>query len=237
MEAPFYDEPSCSLCRIRDLLSCGVFSFNRNFTCTHLSGFHEKCGCARVWWNQLDDSMMPLVVAKGSQEGYIAKVLSEGKEISDPVEVPPMHGFYDWDARRFELPEPGRGCVSFTADTSNDVHVAVSARPESMDPMYEVVVGGWSNTTSVVRRRSQGPLLCTAPVGLKKPLPDSVEDLWLSVDKKTQLIQVGRGTEPSLESLLCIYKDPQFLRDAQYICFTSWDAPATYSNIKLSALE
>ncbi|KAG0555310.1 hypothetical protein KC19_12G159600 [Ceratodon purpureus] len=255
----FYGEPSCTLCRIRDVLSCGVSTSN-NSTCTHLPGFHEKHGfcetlLSTVWNTQSDSTaQMPLVISKGNHHSahnrskehttcgrkhitnlLIESMVSESKFL-EPVVLPPMRGLYNW-GQHFELPEQGRGCVSFTADTSNDVHVAISTYPESMDPMYEVVVGGWTNTTSVVRRRSQGPILCTVPVGLKKPVPDAVDNLWVSIDKNTQLIQVGRGSQPSSESLFCIYKDPQFLCKAQYICFTTWDAPATYSNIKVSAIE
>ncbi|KAG0555308.1 hypothetical protein KC19_12G159400 [Ceratodon purpureus] len=242
-------EPSCTLCQIREVLSCGVFTFHET---------HGFCGTlpSRVSNTQADDSaaQLPLLISKGSHHSahnrseahtiYERKhitnllperVVSESKFLGRVV-LPPMHGVYYW-GHHFELPKHGRGCVSFTADhTSNDVHVAISMYPESFDPMYEIVVGGWANTTSVIRRRSQGPILCTVPVGLKKAA-HADKNLWVSIDRNTQLIQVGRGSQPSLESLFCIYKDPQFLSKAQYICFSNNNDPATYSNIKVSAIE
>lgn len=153
-----------------------------------------------------------------------------------PLAVPPMHGAYNW-GHHFELPQQGQGFVIFRADCSNDVHLAISPKPQSMDPMYELVIGGWSNTSSVVRRRSQGSNLCTVPVGLNKPRLDTVNDLWVSIDKTTKYVRMGQGREPTLESMFCIYKDLQFLSEARYICFSTWDVPATYSNIMVLTME
>jgi len=152
------------------------------------------------------------------------------------LSVPPMYGIYNW-SDHLKLPQQGQGSVLFSTDCSNDVHVAISPQSQSVNPMYEFVIGGWSNTESVVRRKSQGPKLCTVPVGLNKPQLDTVNDLWISIDKNTKLLQVGRGREPNFESVFFIYKDPRFLFDAQYVCFTTWNVPATYSNIMVLAME
>lgn len=143
----------------------------------------------------------------------------------------PLLGVYDWGDQKFELPQPGQGVLIFTADCMNDVHVAISPEPQTMNPMYELVVGGWSNSKSVLRRKSQGTCLCTVSVGLKKPRLDTVNDLWISIDRTTKLIRVGYGREPSMDSMFLIYKDLRFLSDARYVCFTTWDVAAVYSNI------
>ncbi|KAG0613346.1 hypothetical protein M758_6G096100 [Ceratodon purpureus] len=149
--------------------------------------------------------------------------------------VPPKLGLYNW-VKPLQLPEPGRGFLSFGAQTYSDVHIAISSKPREMDPMYEIVVGGWSNTKSVIRRRSQGPNLCTAEVGLIEP-QNAVNYLWVSIDKHTEVIQVGHGKEPNLSSVFCIYKDVDFLREAQYVSFTSWEYPVIYSAISVASLK
>jgi len=158
------------------------------------------------------------------------------QQFDKSMSVPPMYGIYNW-SNHLELPEHGQGFLLFSADCSNDVHVAISPQLQSLSPMYEFVIGGWSNTKSAVRRESQGSNLCTVPVGLNKPRLDTVNDLWISIDKTTGLLQMGGGTEPSLESVFLIYKDPQFILDARYVCFTTWNVQATYSNIMVLAME
>ena len=40
-----------------------------------------------------------------------------------------------------------------------------------------------------------------------KVQPNTMNDIWVSIDAKTQLIQVGIGRHPSQESMCFIYKD------------------------------
>ncbi|KAG0606229.1 hypothetical protein M758_9G124200 [Ceratodon purpureus] len=152
--------------------------------------------------------------------------------------IPAMLGTYTW-VQHYQLPKQGEGFVSFAADCTNDVHVAISPEPRVMhlmEPMYDIVIGGWSNTRSAIRRRIHGPLVCEVPVGLIKTEHDSVCYLWVSIDSKTNLIQVGYGKEPDLSSVFCIYKDTDFIHRARYISFSSWDVPVTYSAVSVASL-
>ncbi|XP_077993134.1 macrophage mannose receptor 1-like [Glandiceps talaboti] len=42
--------------------------------------------------------------------------------------------------------------VTFEVKASSDVHISLSANNYDTDPMYEIVIGGWGNTQSVIRR-------------------------------------------------------------------------------------
>ncbi|XP_077978786.1 uncharacterized protein LOC144434206 [Glandiceps talaboti] len=46
--------------------------------------------------------------------------------------------------------------VDFKAKAKNDVHIALSDGPEDKPALYEIVIGGWGNTQSVIRRSKQG---------------------------------------------------------------------------------
>jgi hypothetical protein len=120
-----------------------------------------------------------------------------------------------------------------------DVYVSpptISTKEETMDPMYEVVIGGWGNTKSGIRRRSQGELVCCVNEGLHNAHNEEnvSHHFWVSLDKDAQLIQIGRGSQANLESLVCMYKDPTYLCEAMYVAFSSWDTPITYSSITVS---
>ena len=49
--------------------------------------------------------------------------------------------------------------VCFECEISNDIHVGVSKTPNHKDPKFEIVIGGWRGTKSVIRDRNQGPNL------------------------------------------------------------------------------
>ncbi|XP_029665075.1 uncharacterized protein LOC115236632 isoform X2 [Formica exsecta] len=49
------------------------------------------------------------------------------------------------------------GQIQFRVKTSNDAHVALTTGPQEGDPMYEVFIGGWSNSKSVIRRNRTKP--------------------------------------------------------------------------------
>jgi hypothetical protein len=138
-------------------------------------------------------------------------------------------GQYDW-GRPFVLPQISRGIVSFIADAQSDVHVAISVAGTS-SPLYEIVIGGWANTKSVIRNGAQGPELASANVGLARP--GGKNPLWVSLDANTGLIQVGRGS-PGQEPILS-YTDSNFM-SVQSVAFSAWNTPIQYSQIAFSPL-
>ncbi|XP_078612531.1 uncharacterized protein LOC144882551 isoform X1 [Branchiostoma floridae x Branchiostoma japonicum] len=52
---------------------------------------------------------------------------------------------------------------TFEVRASNDVHVALSSQNYNLDDMYEIVIGGWNNTSSVIRRSKGGTDLTGSP--------------------------------------------------------------------------
>ena len=56
--------------------------------------------------------------------------------------------------------------MEFQVKTNSDAHVLLSPC-EGCDG-YEVVIGGWGNTKSVIREKKQGDAKVTVEVGLEK---------------------------------------------------------------------
>ena len=52
------------------------------------------------------------------------------------------------------LPEYKR--ISFECEISNDIHIGIAKTPRHKDPKFEIVIGGWRGTKSVIRDRNQG---------------------------------------------------------------------------------
>lgn len=134
-------------------------------------------------------------------------------------------GAYTSWINAWRLDEPGKGTFKFTATASSDIHIAIAELPNAMDPMYEIVIGGWNNLKSVVRRKSQGPAIYET--GKKILTPGAATDFWVSVDKDRGMLSVGTGTEVGKNAFIqCA--DPNFLGNVFYIALSSWETPIDY---------
>ena len=156
---------------------------------------------------------------------------SSARLLSSQPLVPQCDSTYDWKPD-YKLPTEGRGTVSFAAIASSSLKVAISPRPETVIPMYEIIGEGcW------IQRKSFGYEFCvveTADLNIFTNPHVELKEFWVSVDAETKLIHVGQGNRPDLESAFCIYKDPNFLTEARYVSFSSNETPNTYSEIRVS---
>ncbi|XP_041975354.1 uncharacterized protein LOC121730395 isoform X2 [Aricia agestis] len=49
------------------------------------------------------------------------------------------------------------GSVQFKVRAANDAHIALTMGPQASVPMYEIMIGGWGNTKSVIRKNRTKP--------------------------------------------------------------------------------
>ena len=49
--------------------------------------------------------------------------------------------------------------ISFECEISNDIHIGIAKTPQHKDSKFEIVIGGWRGTKSVIRDHNQGPNL------------------------------------------------------------------------------
>lgn len=49
------------------------------------------------------------------------------------------------------------GCFTFKVRSASDAHLALTSMPQESDPMFEIFLGGWSNTKSVIRKNRTKP--------------------------------------------------------------------------------
>ncbi|KAI8500095.1 hypothetical protein Bbelb_224120 [Branchiostoma belcheri] len=62
---------------------------------------------------------------------------------------------------RWDLPPLTSSPFTFEVKANSDVHIALSNQNSPMDDMYEIVIGGWENSMSVIRRKQQGDALAS----------------------------------------------------------------------------
>ncbi|CAH1267833.1 CPAMD8 [Branchiostoma lanceolatum] len=118
---------------------------------------------------------------------------------------------------RWDLPRLTGHRFTFEVQANNDAHVALSSQSQDMDDMYEIVIGGWSNTQSVIRRSKQGNNHATASTsGINSPT--EYRTFWITWSSDGT-IAVGRGgeTQPFMQ-----WTDPDPLPIAYAGYTTGW---------------
>ncbi|XP_034946621.1 uncharacterized protein [Chelonus insularis] len=86
------------------------------------------------------------------------------------------------------------GQIQFRVRAPNDVHVALTYGPQEGEPMYEVFIGGWSNSKSVIRKNRAKPEV----VEVETPgilSNDELRGFWIRW--QPGVITVGKEGEPS----------------------------------------
>jgi len=131
----------------------------------------------------------------------------------------------------WQFTQPGTGVFFFSAKAGNDIHIAISETAETSDPMYEIVIGGWGNSQSAIRRVSQGEVLKSSKKAIKDV--ESEGTYWVSINAAKNTISAGYGTVPG-KDIIIEWKDPKFLVKSTYFAFSSWDSLIEYSNISLA---
>ncbi|MFA6527158.1 MAG: tectonin domain-containing protein [Candidatus Babeliales bacterium] len=150
-------------------------------------------------------------------------------------DLEPMFGEYIWH------PQPiinNKVTLTFQAKANNDIFICFSpvnnAVRNTSTELYEVVLGGWDDTKSVVRIKSLDR-------SAKEVFTD---DLLNSLDYKTYCltydngkIKVRNGDNPNDEkSVFLSWEDPypSTTNPMKYIGFSCWNSPITLKNINIS---
>jgi len=141
------------------------------------------------------------------------------------------HGNYvDWRPE-WTLPSTGDATLHFRAKGRNDIHVALSPSRHVATPMYEIVIGGWGNSRSVIRRSAQEREIAASNRRISSP--GQWGDYWVRLERSTQTVSAGTGATPG-QNVLIAYRDPALIDNAVHVSFSQWDTPVEYSNVTVS---
>ena len=127
-----------------------------------------------------------------------------------------------YDSNNFKTLAEDKAII-FTVDAKNDAHIGFFSEKKSCpihcsNEMYEIVIGGWANSQSVIRRGSQG-----SNKDLKATLNilKSNEDRSFWADAKDGLVRLGKGKVIGYD-IVMKWQDNQPL-DPSYVGFmTGW---------------
>ncbi|MFA6527156.1 MAG: hypothetical protein WCT20_01900, partial [Candidatus Babeliales bacterium] len=150
------------------------------------------------------------------------------------INLEPMFGEYIW------YPQPivnNKVTLTFQAKTNNDIFICFSPINQAVrntdTELYEVVIGGWDDTKSVIRIKSLDHSAKEVEI---ENMVNSLDyqDYWLTHDKGS--IDVGTGTDPNKkETVVLSWKDlyANGAKPMKYIGFSCWNSPLTLRNIAI----
>jgi len=141
-----------------------------------------------------------------------------------------MGKYLSWKPLEWVTNIPGSILVTFEAKGPDNIVVAFSPEAQPCLEMYEIVIGGWKDSKSVIRRETQGvdralktqSRLCSRNSFLK---------YWATL--KDGVVSVGTGAE-SGNNVILAWRDPVPMKDVKYVSFTSWDGDVRYRNVVVS---
>jgi hypothetical protein len=146
---------------------------------------------------------------------------------------------YEYWSTHWQLPQASHGAIVFEAKARNDIYVVFSRSMHSppqrlgpFSPAYEICIGGWNNTTSLIRRGAQGIVMVQSDCTL--PSRDFTK-WWVSVNRKTCRVAVGLGSIPGMNVQFWAW-DEKFVTDLNYFSFSCWDAAVEFRSIGTCAV-
>ncbi|XP_043254886.1 uncharacterized protein LOC122398776 isoform X2 [Colletes gigas] len=108
--------------------------------------------------------------------------------------------------------------LQFRVKAANDAHVALTTGPQDSQPMYEVFIGGWGNSKSVIRKNKSKPDVAEADTpGILSN--DEFRGFWIRWDDDA--LSVGKEGEASA---FLTYTDSEPLTVSHFGLCTAWGA-------------
>lgn len=152
-------------------------------------------------------------------------------------EIPPLFGEYLWLPGQLQV--PSNGWITFEASASNDVFVCFAQVDErtrnTMNALYEVVIGGWNNERDVIRIKSLGRSAATSFLKTREEKLSlrHFKSFWMSIENGT--VKLGEGSEVG-KNVKLSWTDPYPWQNIVNIGLSSWDAPVRVRNIRSSLI-
>ena len=113
--------------------------------------------------------------------------------------------------------------VRFELQANANAHVGLFTSGHDLSCMYEIVIGGWNNTQSAIRRSSQGNVLCSVP----GPRLDGTlsTKMWMTLSNGR--LRIGTSDIVGENEWMCGI-DPNPLEIVEVVPMTGWGATGVW---------
>ena len=162
-------------------------------------------------------SIRPILSTKVTQSG--TNISTESLGFTTSKDVAPK-----WNPNNI-LPENGLGAILFTAVGESDIHVILSPKQSLIQPYYNIIIGAYFNTRSIIMRN--GKIVCEDNNPVYKI--NEVNTYTIKVQGDENKITIYQN---GIRTFRCI--DEQFIKSVRYFTFTS-DNPVDYFNVRIGA--
>ncbi len=156
-------------------------------------------------------------------------------DIEESMTIEKSNATYSWNYLD-NVQLSGNAAFSFEAKATEDLTVCFAEERNNKSAMYEIVIGGWGNTRTVIRKFRQNPQFGFASVTVNEN-PDAMvtpgewEKYWISV--KNGLIKIGKGNEIGRRIILEWQYPDNPLEFISTIGLMCWNRPYEIRNIKI----
>jgi hypothetical protein len=149
------------------------------------------------------------------------------------LEISGLDGKENWIE---ETISPNKSLLVIEAKAKADLRITFSESKsqtlyQSSKDCYNFVIGGYSNSTSYIRRKneSSSPKLATSSIVCDANV---YQTYWFNLDYTSGVISCGKGI-PSLKNTILQWKDEKFLSKVKYIGISNFNDPIKISKIKI----
>lgn len=142
--------------------------------------------------------------AFSNNDGFVQYADIASKEFTAPPRGQRYHTrpHYEWHDE-WQLPEAGKGIISFFAHTSYDLRVGLHTRKAGMgEKTYEVVFGARGNTRSEIRDHNSAVLRADNNYRSKIPNDNAFHHYWVAYNKEQSTLSYGMDTPPTSKPIL-----------------------------------
>ncbi|MFA5075579.1 MAG: hypothetical protein WC436_05775, partial [Candidatus Babeliales bacterium] len=98
--------------------------------------------------------------------------------------------------------------------------------------VYELIIGGWNNTSSTIRKKWQDNNTNQGVVGGAQLDANNWVKFWISYNNGE--IKIGKGEVG--QNIISQWTDPNPYPNIKYFSLTNWDVPVEYRNVEVKAL-
>ena len=113
--------------------------------------------------------------------------------------------------------------IRFELQANANAHVGLFTSGHDLSCMYEIIIGGWNNTQSAIRRSSQGSVLCSVP----GPRLDGTLSTKMWMTLRDGRLRIGTSDIVGENEWMCgIDPDPREI--VEVVPMTGWGASSMW---------